>query len=755
MSGADAGTPGEALPPGSSGGRRGRVGEKRREFVAARAGRIASAVLGSTAVAHDPGTRVSSTISLWTEPGGEALAVVVSPIEELAAVEAALAYGLTFQGDRDLGLVVPDTTFTVRGLGEVTAANPALRRAALIATPVRVWSYGQDDEVVEHVVPPVHDVLAACRLDPTIPVGEHQLGERRGWVAELITRADSDPALVEAHRDSYLSWHCAGRQVLSIRRATGGLLATCGVDYSAHRGDQPPPTVLCLSGLLEPDELDAAWRAVEQAVSRRQDRADDEDLEQRLQARLATPEGLAALGLTHVIREVPASRPTKRRAYIDLVGVDAGGHVHVIETKVGLDAMLALQGLDYWTWATAYRDDLRDLLRDRGLGVAKSPDLLLRFVVVTSADEQDPADLRYLAPQVEALAGRIPWRIGAVHGWRDPDDTLRVDWAPSRSVPEQAERFHPSRFALRLRNHLTAHATATGTLERRAFWGRLEEAIVPEAVPVAERLEQAGLRHRFFDHVCSSQAFAVNLFGALDDEGVVAVARTLDPTVDSADEPIFELTDPADRLAERTHASPHATQVDVALRTRTTDGARHLILIEVKLTEDDFNSCSAYQSPDNDTREVCARPGLFGGDPAQCFQLRNHGREDPRRYDQHLPGGLQQPDGAPAGCLVRGGLNQPMRNIALADALIDAGEADRATFALCAHDGHRAIWRRWAEARRLLPAGQVTLADLPASHVIRQLADDTATELLARYRLDDQATGSPSPTAEEDPTSTR
>jgi hypothetical protein len=47
-------------------------------------------------------------------------------------------------------------------------------------------------------------------------------------------------------------------------------------------------------------------------------------------------------------------------------------------------------------------------------------------------------------------------------------------------------------------------------------------------------------------------------------------------------EPRFEWSDPDDRLRERTHASPHATQVDVILDCITRTGRRHVLLIEVK-----------------------------------------------------------------------------------------------------------------------------------------------------------------------------
>lgn len=51
--------------------------------------------------------------------------------------------------------------------------------------------------------------------------------------------------------------------------------------------------------------------------------------------------------------------------------------------------------------------------------------------------------------------------------------------------------------------------------------------------------------------------------------------------------PVFEFSDPHDRLAEATKRSPHTTQIDVVLRCRTAEGDGHVVLIEVKLSETD------------------------------------------------------------------------------------------------------------------------------------------------------------------------
>lgn len=156
-------------------------------------------------------------------------------------------------------------------------------------------------------------------------------------------------------------------------------------------------------------------------------------------------------------------------------------------------------------------------------------------------------------------------------------------------------------------------------------------------------------------------------------------------------------------------------------------------LVEVKLSELDFGHCSAYESPHNDRRDVCGHDGAFGGDPAACFQLRNHGAAHRRRYDLALePLAAVQPGG---GCAFRRGGNQPMRNVALAGMLQDSEEATAVAYALCAPAGNRAIWRRWGEVSELLGGQAATLRELPAEDVLRLRPADQADRLAQNYAL--------------------
>ena len=115
------------------------------------------------------------------------------------------------------------------------------------------------------------------------------------------------------------------------------------------------------------------------------------------------------------IRELPAFRRTysdKRRVaewgrgFIDLLGGDAQGAIRVVETKLGADDMLVLQGLDYYVWADRFRDELAGKL-----GIDQRAPLTLHFVVGRKDTERVVA-IRTAArrrPSLPRSAGSSMW----------------------------------------------------------------------------------------------------------------------------------------------------------------------------------------------------------------------------------------------------------------------------------------------------------------------------------------------------------
>gem|GEM_PF-2359607 len=312
---------------------------------------------------------------------------------------------------------------------------------------------------------------------------------------------------------------------------------------------------------------------------------------------------------------------------------------------------------------------------------------------------------------------------------------LSIESLPARTLPTTAPRRTAPRWAVRLHSHLVQTASGAGLKVRNgAFYDPPESGLLPAATAAFQSLPVAA-RHGSVSHVRSSQAFALNLFAPIEPDDLVALCRRLDIAAVSAGPVRFEVGDPDGLLCEATVRSAHTTQIDVVIPAELEDGTRHLLAVEVKLSETDFGHCTAWSAQSNDSRDVCGSGLPFGGAPERCFQLRNLDRGPRRRYDDYLS--FPQPATSTAGCWFRDGTNQIMRNVALLNAMTATGQADAATFVLCAPLEHSAIWRRWREGTDRLAGQGVTLAELPADPVIAHHPDiATAVSLAERYLLD-------------------
>lgn len=533
----------------------------RKQFRVEVAPLLAAQVVGVETLEYCPRPRMSKTNAVRKTADDQHLVLAVAHGEAPRYVNEALAYGLTFQGDRDLHLVLPDYSVEKRSLGPRPVWEASLNRLAHIATPVRLWTYSNGSQPEECVVPPRRTAFEYTRLDESIPLGTHDLGSRRSWIANLFSWADEQDLLHPAHRISYLSYQASGRQVLRISRTSQGLRISAGA-----RRSKRPALEIELTRPIHSDELSQIVAAVEVSIRARETGSDSENSEHRLQARLSQPDGIGELGLAGPpLREVPVTRPGQRRAYIDLLGVDAKGHIHVIETKLRRDRMLALQGLDYWAWAKEHLTEISELLHRRGHRVAGDPKLYLDFVLGTEADGDSDPDLRDLLPQVEAFSGDVTWRIGFVRGWLRRDTaTVEIAWFHRRQSPKHSRRDEPQRFARRLERHLAASEFDRGNLRQRLWVRDLAAATVPNARSALQGILDSGSDHDFLAHVRSSQLFAINLFGGLTEKQTTMLIRSLDPTIEWAEAPVLEFSDPADRLREATNESPHTTQADVS-----------------------------------------------------------------------------------------------------------------------------------------------------------------------------------------------
>ena len=277
------------------------------------------------------------------------------------------------------------------------------------------------------------------------------------------------------------------------------------------------------------------------------------------------------LRLRNVQREFPAFRPGvdgPARGLIDLVGLSTERtvRVHLLETKIGSNVMLVLQGLDYWIWAQANRAAITEFLE-------VPSDTPFEIDFVSSATGSKPAFGTHTASQAEALAGEIGWRFREVRDWFEAEPKFRE--YPRRSLrtgagQDDPRRHTPGRFAHRL--HERAVSAARVPLSARTFWTDVDDAIAPAARAAYGLLERQGRVHAFLTHVRSSQAFALNLFAPLVAEAHSRMLSSRFGPMASVEPVTFEFVVEADGLHERSAASSHTTQIDVVLSGVTGDG---------------------------------------------------------------------------------------------------------------------------------------------------------------------------------------
>jgi hypothetical protein len=334
-----------------------------------------------------------------------------------------LAFGLERLEGRTLHLVVPRT-----------AVNPSRARAAFL--DVRVHVHASQSGGAGEAESPLSRAEATAfyrRLGGVTPPQSWESSRWPEWLVDLIDWVES--RRVERVRNSeFHAWHYRGRQVLSVRRtAADGYRLTAGVNYRAPTADQPAPVKLHVPvrQALTAEQATAVRSAVDQAIERRRIGEDDRHREHLLQAAIGTDPSL--IGTTHLRRELPAWRPKQQprrgRAFIDFLGRDVDRTGHVIETKIGPDAQLGIQALDYWAWVDAHRADLAEYI-DADPGQPFELDLVLGR---STKQLLHPA----AAATLEALHEAIAWRCHLVSRWDTVAQSRRLLTPEAEPLPQR------------------------------------------------------------------------------------------------------------------------------------------------------------------------------------------------------------------------------------------------------------------------------------------------------------------------------
>jgi hypothetical protein len=239
------------------------------------------------------------------------------------------------------------------------------------------------------------------------------LGARGDGVEEIVEWATHDELLDPSHRRGERSWQCMGQRVLSIKSTTRGVAVRAGIHIAEVQ--KHPTLEIGQDESVSPEQLETLKQRVNDAVHDRLRGAYCKPDEHWLQAVIRRDPSIVGVEQP-ALREVPAWRPAaseKRwgRGFIDLLGLDGRGDIRVVETKLATnsDDLLILQGLDYFVWASAYADVVRERL-----GASDNSKIVVHYVA--GASPEGNVHLSEHARRHAALLD-IPHRFQAVPGW--------------------------------------------------------------------------------------------------------------------------------------------------------------------------------------------------------------------------------------------------------------------------------------------------------------------------------------------------
>ncbi len=362
----------------------------------------AAHVLETEALPFAP-ARMSRYAHWYEDARHESLVAVVAPGEKATVADEVLAFGLAWQHNRDLLLVVPGTV-----------VPELLTRMAWLGTEVRLFQYegGAQDP---HPVSGVSRFQLFSHLQG-LPERVSKQGLLKASHETWLEGIGTD-SLTAYDRGGYLSWHHEGLQVLQAVETRKGLRIRAGVQYKA-----PPQGREVFDKIFTTPPTPGETAVINAKVSLAIEDGGGlaaQMREHKMQAILAGQPG--ALGLTHLWREFPAWRglrsisppmsPSGRPGFVDFLGADKDGVLHVVETKIGHEPRVVLQALDYAIWVKANDKPIRKRLMAMGHNITAPAANILTdsspapIHLVLASSDTGPAFNAYLAGQIESLSG--------------------------------------------------------------------------------------------------------------------------------------------------------------------------------------------------------------------------------------------------------------------------------------------------------------------------------------------------------------
>jgi hypothetical protein len=371
-------------------------------------------------------------------------AIAVNAEETQATVDGILTLGVLWLAHcrenaggrrlyRGLRLIVP------KGMGTLTASRLAWMNRD--AAQWELWEFDEKTEEMEQRDAADHGNLTTRLIHaPNEEAARERFAEAAARVMALVPERMREAVEQRIQSGAEMTFRLHGLEFARVRMGYAGESFNRVQEITFGAGANETP--------LTEENADDLRELVGRLFARRSESGDKRDAlyrmqpERWLESELRRDVSLidAHLDAAHVYTQVPAFAASDR-GMLDVLSVDKGGRLAVIELKADEDLHLALQGLDYWVrvrWHHQQNPDagsgLGEFERHGYFGGVRLAEGDPRLYLVAPALRVHPATdvvLRYLSPRVEWVLVAIDER------WRRQ---IKVVWRKRSGVLKEPER---------------------------------------------------------------------------------------------------------------------------------------------------------------------------------------------------------------------------------------------------------------------------------------------------------------------------
>ena len=371
-------------------------------------------------------------------------AIAVNAEETQATVDGILTLGVLWLAHcrenaggrrlyRGLRLIVP------KGMATLTASRLAWMNRD--AAQWEMWEFDEKTEEMEQRDAADHGNLTTRLIHaPNEEAARERFAEAAARVMALVPERMREAVEQRIQSGAEMTFRLHGLEFARVRMGYAGESFNRVQEITFGAGANETP--------LTEENADDLRELVGRLFARRSESGDKRDAlyrmqpERWLESELRRDVSLidAHLDAAHVYTQEPAFAASDR-GMLDVLSVDKGGRLAVIELKADEDLHLALQGLDYWVrvrWHHQQNPDagsgLGEFERHGYFGGVRLAEGDPRLYLVAPALRVHPATdvvLRYLSPRVEWVLVAIDER------WRRQ---IKVVWRKRSGVLKEPER---------------------------------------------------------------------------------------------------------------------------------------------------------------------------------------------------------------------------------------------------------------------------------------------------------------------------